>query len=196
MGKVAADAGTWEDGREFGRPRLGPFSTERLIHMRRHPVFGKLAHLLLRYLSTAEVPSEVSIGPDLVIHHHGFGLVVHPRTVIGARVHLFHNVTVGVGRDRIWEPRSDWDLGPLVIEDDAWLCAGATVLAGEGELRVARGTVVGANSVLRESTGPWEIWAGAPARCVGKRQPSIWIPAHARDPLAAEGVIWLPDADR
>jgi len=28
---------------------------------------------------------------------------------------------------------------------------------------------VGANAVLLESTGENEIWAGVPARCVGKR---------------------------
>jgi serine O-acetyltransferase len=38
------------------------------------------------------------------------------------------------------------------------------------ELVVAEGTIVGANAVLRESTGPYEIWAGIPARRVGLRE--------------------------
>jgi len=36
-------------------------------------------------------------------------------------------------------------------------------------LRVGRGTVVGANAVLLESTGENELWAGVPARKVGLR---------------------------
>jgi len=36
-------------------------------------------------------------------------------------------------------------------------------------LKVARGTVVGANAVLLESTGEEEIWAGVPAKRVGFR---------------------------
>jgi serine O-acetyltransferase len=43
------------------------------------------------------------------------------------------------------------------------------VLCKQGVLRVGRGTMVGANAVLLESTGEDEIWAGIPARCVGKR---------------------------
>jgi serine O-acetyltransferase len=33
---------------------------------------------------------------------------------------------------------------------------------------VRRATVIGANAVLLESAGNFEIWAGAPARCVGR----------------------------
>ena len=177
---------------EFGPGRRrGALSTERLIELRTHRVLGPIAHRLLRYLSGVELPSRVPIGPDLVLHHQADGLVVHPTAVIGARVHLFHRVTIGVGNGAIWEPSVNERLGPIVVEDDVWLCAGATVLAGEGELRVGRGTIVGAHSVLRDSTGPWEIWAGVPARCVGTRRPSIWVPPHARDETTPDGVIWL-----
>ncbi|MGB9521357.1 MAG: acyltransferase, partial [Anaerolineales bacterium] len=58
----------------------------------------------------------------------------------------------------------------IVIEDDVILAPGAKVLCKEGVLRVARGTVVGANAVLLQSTGENEIWAGIPAHLVGKRQ--------------------------
>jgi len=32
---------------------------------------------------------------------------------------------------------------------------------------------VGANAVLLESTGEWEIWAGVPAVRVGEREPLL-----------------------
>jgi serine O-acetyltransferase len=176
----------------FAPLKTGVLSTERLLELRQHRMLGRLAHRLLRYLSGADVPSQVQIGSDVVLHHHAFGLVVYGNTRIGDRVHLFHNVTVGVGKDPLWEPPPHDAYEPIVIEDDAWLCAGATVLAGRSGLRIARGTIVGAGAVLRDSTGPWEIWAGVPARCVGRRRPSIWIPPHARD-SSGQAVIWLDE---
>lgn len=174
---------------EFGPGKDSPMGTARLISLRNHRIVGKLVHRLLRVVSGVELPSTVPIGRDLVIHHQADGLVVHPSTVIGARVHLFQRVTIGVG-GAIWEPRSNESLGPIVIEDDVWLCTGASVIA-DGEFRVGRGTIVGAHSVLRQSTGPWEIWAGVPARRIGTRRPSIWVPPHARDSTTPDGVIWL-----
>jgi serine O-acetyltransferase len=143
-------------------------------------VIGKVADRLLRYLACVEVPPQVTIGRDLVVHHRAQGLVVHPHTVIGDRVHLFQNVTIGVGSYPIWEPTRDEQLGPIVVEDDVWLCSGATVLAGREELRIGRGTVVGAGAILRTSTTPWEIWAGVPARRIGERRPTVWVPPHER----------------
>jgi serine O-acetyltransferase len=70
----------------------------------------------------------------------------------------------------------------IVIEDDVILSPGAKVLCKEGVLRVRRGTVVGANAVLLQSTGEWEIWAGVPAKMVGKRDESanLRVSEHQR----------------
>ena len=140
---------------------------ERLIELRRRPLVGKLVHRILRVVSGIEMPDDVEIGRDLVVHHHGFGLVVHHFTTIGDRVHLFQGVTIG--RSDVWVPRAASAFEGVDIGDDAWICAGAKVVGGAGRLRVGNGTIVGANAVLLESTGEWEIWAGSPARLVGHR---------------------------
>jgi len=57
----------------------------------------------------------------------------------------------------------------IIIEDDVILFPGAKILAGDGITRLQRGTIVAANAVLTGSTGPGEIWAGVPARLIGKR---------------------------
>ena len=49
------------------------------------------------------------------------------------------------------------------------LFPGCKVLGGAGITRIGRGTIVGANAVVLGSTGEDEIWAGNPARCVGRR---------------------------
>lgn len=128
---------------------------------------GRLIHALLALRGT-DIHEAVRPGRGLRLPHAGIGVVVHQDTRIGRNVTIYSNVTIG--RADPWRayPRP---FGGIDICDEAILCSGAAVLGhGAEPLVVAEGTVVGANSVLTESTGPWEIWAGAPARKVGERE--------------------------
>lgn len=138
----------------------------RLVYWRSKPLIGKAAYYLLKMLG-AEVPCSVPIGPGFELAHGGFGTVVHSSTTIGARVKLYPGVTLG--RADIYRPAAQSKFAGIVIEDDVILSPGCKVLCKAGVLRVGRGSVIGANAVLLESTGEDEIWAGNPARCVGKR---------------------------
>jgi serine O-acetyltransferase len=123
---------------------------------------------LLRFIGP-DIPTQVRIGRDLRIFHRGTGVVMFERVVIGDRVHLQHNVTLG--RADVWEPEVPGDHPLIVVGDDVWLGVGAVVLATAAKpVTIGRGTVVGANAVLTRSTGEWEIWAGAPARRIGSRE--------------------------
>lgn len=51
--------------------------------------------------------------------------------------------------------------GPVVIEDDAWIGANAIILPG---VRIGRGAVVGAASVVSRDVAPLTVVAGQPAR--------------------------------
>ena len=55
---------------------------------------------------------------------------------------------------------------PIVVEDDVWLGAGATVVGG---VTVGRGSVVAAGSVVTRDVEPFSIVAGAPAKLVRTR---------------------------
>jgi serine O-acetyltransferase len=138
----------------------------RLLYARHHPILGNLAYFLLKLLGI-EVPRSVRIGKDVTFEHGGFGVVIHPNSEIGDRVKIYPGVTLG--RADIYRPIEDSTFQGIEIEDDVILAPGAKVLGKEGILRVGRGTVVGANAVLLESTGPNQIWAGIPAKCVGSR---------------------------
>ena len=140
----------------------------RLVYARNAPVVGKLAYYALKLLGI-EIPPSVRVGDDFELAHGGFGVVIHSKAQIGARVKIYPGV--GVGRADIYRPRDQSAFEGIVIEDDVILSPGAKVLCGEGILRVRRGTVVGANAVLLESTGEGEIWAGIPAKQVGHRYP-------------------------
>ena len=137
-----------------------------LVYARRSPVFGKVAYFLLKLLG-AEIPLPVKIGRDFLLLHGGFGVVIHPQVVIHDRVRVYPGVTLG--RADVHRPIEQSAFKGLEVEDDVILASGSKVLCKEGVLRIGRGTIVAANAVLLKSTGENEIWAGVPARCIGKR---------------------------
>jgi len=137
-----------------------------LVYARKLPMLGALAYYSLKLLGI-EIPRSVKIGHDFELAHGGFGVVIHSKTIIGERVKIYPGV--GIGRADIYQPAHLSHFEGVIIEDDVILAPGAKILCKDGVLRVRRGTVVGANAVLLQSTGEYEIWAGVPARLVGKR---------------------------
>ncbi|NIS83449.1 MAG: hypothetical protein GTO14_25365 [Anaerolineales bacterium] len=146
-------------------PRRDFFTT--LVSVRRKPIFGRIAYYSLKLLGV-EIPRSVEIGADFMLVHGGFGVVIHPHTVIGDRVKIYPGVTLG--RADVHIPAEGSAFERIIVEDDVLLSPGAKVLGKEGVLRLGRGTIVGANAVLLQSTGEYEVWAGVPARFVGLRE--------------------------
>jgi serine O-acetyltransferase len=138
-----------------------------LVYARSKPLIGRLAYYALKLLGV-EMPLSVRVGRDLELAHGGFGVVIHPHTTIGDRVKIYPGV--GLGRADVHLPAALSGFEGIQVEDDVILGSGAKVLGKQGVLRVGRGCVVGANAVLLQSTGEDEIWAGLPARCVGRRE--------------------------
>jgi serine O-acetyltransferase len=138
----------------------------RLVYARKIPLLGSIAYYTLKLIGV-EIPRPVVVGEKLELAHGGSGVVIHPKTTIGKRVKIYPGVTLG--RADIYRPATLSNFEGIVVEDDAILCPGAKILCKKGILRIGRGSVVGANAVLLESTGENEIWAGVPAKCVGKR---------------------------
>ena len=137
-----------------------------LVAGRNVPVLGRLAYYGLKLLGV-ELPRSVRIAGELELVHGAFGTVVHSKTQIGERVKIYPGVTIG--RADIYRPAKESRFEHVVIEDDVILCPGSKVLGKGGILRVGRGTVLGANAVLFESTGVGEMWAGIPAERIGHR---------------------------
>lgn len=146
----------------------------RLVYLRRHRFVREFLGLY-----GVEIPKSVKIGKDFDLMHRGYGTVIHPSCVIGDRVRIFHQVTVG--RVDVDVPTESTKMEQIIIGDDVILCPGCKVLAGAGTTTVGRGTILGANSVLRQSTGEWEIWAGIPARKIGQRDRPRRSPLSSAD---------------
>lgn len=125
--------------------------------------FNKFRFLTSRVIRCfgLEIPSTVRINKNLVLAHGGLGVVIHPDTKIGENVKIYQQVTIG--RADIWNGNPSDDFEGVSISDDVIICAGAKILTSK-KLIIGRGCVIGANSVLINSTGEYEIWAGVPAK--------------------------------
>lgn len=139
-----------------------------LVYGRERKYIGKFAYFALKILGI-EIPVSVRIGKDLELAHGGFGVVIHPKSKIGEGVKIYPGVTLGRADIHLPVDRSKFE--GIEIEDHVVLASGAKILCKEGILRIRQGTVIGANSVLFDSTGENEIWAGIPAKCIGEREP-------------------------
>ena len=67
---------------------------------------------------------------------------------------------------------------PIVIENDVWVGAGATILKG---VTIRRGAIVGACAVVTKDVGPYAIVTGCPAKEVKKRAGISEIMAHEKE---------------
>lgn len=142
-------------------------------------------------------PELVKIGNHVAID---FGFVCTTRLVIGDYVHISSHVSVIGGKKTSLNIedfcfistgsrmicgselfQGDGLIGPMIPEkykDNQILesinlkrfsgvCANSVVMSG---VVMSEGSVLGANSFLKESTEPWTIYAGSPARPIKKRK--------------------------
>ena len=122
-------------------------------------------------------PSRITIGDnsdlnrDVIVQGGGgvdigSDVLIGPRVIIYSQNHSYKDASVLVRAQGFSYER-------VIIEDDAWLCAACIILPG---VTVRKGTVVAAGAVVTESTEPYSIVAGVPARKIGAR--SSLMPDH------------------
>lgn len=85
------------------------------------------------------------------------GLVIGDRVSVAPRVTM---VTSSHPNNSLIREFAPVQRGTIVIEDDAWLGVGVTVLPG---VRIGRGAVIGAHSVVHKDVAPLQVVAGRPA---------------------------------
>jgi putative colanic acid biosynthesis acetyltransferase WcaF len=153
----------------LGRPlfRLSPrpcFGWRRLVLRLFGARVGKQVHI---YPTTAvylpwnlEVGGWSAIGEEALVYNLG------PVT-LGARVTVSHRAHLCAGTHDFRDPAMPLLKPPIVVHDQAWVCADAFVGPG---VTVGEGAVVGARAVVVKDVPPWTIVAGNPAREIGKRE--------------------------
>ena len=121
-----------------------------------------------------------------VIRNLGEGIRIGDRTAIGLRNFLHGGGGIEIGDDCLLGPdvavvsenhiADDPDVpiraqgerrARIVIGDDVWIGAKATVLAG---VTIGRGAIVAAGAVVTKDVAPYTIVGGVPAREIGRRK--------------------------
>ena len=97
------------------------------------------------------------IRADLTIGKH---VMRGPRVIIYGRYHNFDRTDIPMQQQGMGE------FVPIVIEDDVWIGARAIILQG---VRIGKGAIIGAGSVVTKDVPPYAIVAGNPARVVRMR---------------------------
>jgi maltose O-acetyltransferase len=95
--------------------------------------------------------------------HIGRDVMMGPRCTLIAGNHNFASTELPMNRQGLAPEQ------PIVIEDDVWLGAAVVVVPG---VRIGRGSVIGAGSVVAKDVPPWSIAVGNPARVVRSRRDS------------------------
>jgi acetyltransferase-like isoleucine patch superfamily enzyme len=114
------------------------------------------------YIWSAE---SITIGDRVLISH---GVNIHDgisHSLSAAERHLHFTAIFSGGHPKTLH---NVPTAPVVIEDDSWIGFGATVLKG---VRIGRGAIVGAQSVVTRDVDPFTIVVGNPARAVGHAKP-------------------------
>lgn len=122
-------------------------------------------------------PSDLTIGPRVKIGNDTWIAtdgVIEEGVVISSQVGIIgrydHDVW-GLGRrpydaPSVWlEPDKITDAHRVHIERDVWIGFNATILSG---VKIGRGSIVGAGSVVTRDVQPYSIVVGNPARQIGQ----------------------------
>jgi serine O-acetyltransferase len=107
-----------------------------------------------------------SIGIGLKISHPNC-IIIGKDVSIGNGCHFYHNVTLG--RTHSYDIVSEGDESGCfpVIGNNVTIYAGASVI---GKVKVADGTIIAAGAVVVKDTEPNGVYAGVPAKLIGKRK--------------------------
>lgn len=89
---------------------------------------------------------------------------LHDNVLLASKVYISDHSHGEINADHIRLPprlRPVVSRGPVIIEADVWIGEGAVILPG---VRIGRGAIIGANSVVTRNIPPYSTAAGAPAR--------------------------------
>ena len=141
--------------------------------VRRHSRRWSLIRKGAKIHATAEVGKLVIEGKtkNLLIGPFSFigrvQMALHDEIEIGSRVCINDGVRIFTASHDVSDSAWNRTQGKVVVEDYVWIGTGAMILPG---VRLGKGSVVGAGSVVSRSVDPGNIVVGNPARPTSKKR--------------------------
>jgi acetyltransferase-like isoleucine patch superfamily enzyme len=144
--------------------------TTTILGHRRISIGNNFSSMGMLYLYANE-GGDIRIGDDCAVNTNVQIGAAGGKIIIGNYVMIAPNVVLraanhGMQRGAIPMRHQPSVPGEIVIEDDVWIGSNAVITA---DVRIARGTVVGAGAVVTSSTDPYTIVGGVPATKIGER---------------------------
>lgn len=161
-------------------------SNKESILLLRRP-FTVLGHKYIKYKSLFSLPGlrlecidsyreqrfspEIILGENVYLNYRCHIGVIN-KIIIGDNVLIGSNVLItdhshgyNDGRDTHIAPQNRmlYSKGPVIIEDNVWVCENVSILPG---VTIGRNSIIGANSVVTKSIPPYCIASGNPAKVI------------------------------
>jgi acetyltransferase-like isoleucine patch superfamily enzyme len=133
------------------------------------------------------IGDNAKLGKDIYLGAFSSGeLVIGSNTYVGRYTIILSHKSVRIGDDCLIAPgchitdvnhgfrdpdklirQQEYPSREIVIEDDVWLGTGVSILPG---VRIGKGSVIGARSVVTKDIPPYSIAVGVPAKVIQKRK--------------------------
>ncbi|MET3598514.1 putative colanic acid biosynthesis acetyltransferase [Martelella mangrovi] len=131
----------------------------RLFGAKIHPTARVYGSAKIWYPANLEMDAYASLGPGVICYSMDRVVIGH-HVVVSQRAHLC------TGTHDIKHPSFQLFTKPIVIEDNAWVCAEAFVGPG---VRVGEGAVLAARAAAFQELAPWTVYRGNPAEPIKAR---------------------------
>ena len=149
--------------------RFGRWAIERRSPAARwlgRKLYGAV-NAIVANLTKIWIPPQVTLGEAFHIIHAEGSLSIHPEVVIGDRVGVMHNVTIG----------TNMGPGAPVIGDDVFIGVNSTVL---GPIRIGDRVRIAANTAVTTNVPSDSIVVGSPAKIYPRLTPFGKAPPRKR----------------
>jgi acetyltransferase-like isoleucine patch superfamily enzyme len=121
--------------------------------------------IIQTFHSPVVIGENTQINPFTVMYNRtgiyiGNNVMIAPHCMLASGNHNYKQL------DKPMISAGAYSSGPIVIEDDVWIGANCTITDG---VKIGKGAVVGANSVVTKDVRPYDVVAGVPAKVINNR---------------------------
>lgn len=165
--------------------------------------FGQVGqHTVIEYPCNIGNPNQVYLADQVTIRY-GLSIInakhekvtIKKYSVIAPQCTIVtnsHRATAGVPQFILGESHVNDKSGDVVIEEDVWMGANSTVLAG---VSIGRGATIGACALVTKDIPPYALAIGSPAKIVGVKFTKSGIIRHEKMLYPIEERLTLDELD-